>query len=219
MTTAPPTNPSPGTATISRVMVYVDGFNLYFGLRDKGWRRFYWLDQQRPANNLLRSSQSLVGVRYFTADIKAGTDKHRRQQTYLDALEAHCRLLRIIRGRYLLKDRQCRSCGNVAQIPEEKKTDVNIASHMIVDAFTDQFDSAILISGDSDLVPPIEMIRLHHSEKRVIVAFPPNRKSDDLQRTAHGSFWINEKTLRVSLLPDPVVKPNGYQLVKPGTWK
>jgi uncharacterized LabA/DUF88 family protein len=219
MTTASSQSSPLGTGNNFRVMVYVDGFNFYFGLKAENWKRFYWLDQQQLATNLLRPAQSLVGVKYFTADIRAGTDKHRRQQTYLDALQAHCPLLQLIRGRYLLKDRRCRACGDVAQIPEEKKTDVNIASHMIVDAFTGQFESAILISGDSDLVPPIEMIRQHHPEKRVIVAFPPNRKSDDLKRTAHGSFWINEKTLRISLLPDPVVKPNGYKLFKPGTWK
>lgn len=218
MTTAPSFSPSSVAGTDCRVMVYVDGFNLYFGLKDKGWRRFYWLDQQRLARNLLKPNQALVGVRYFTSDIKAGTDKHQRQQVYLDALAVHCDLLTIVRGRYLLKDRQCRRCGDVAKIPEEKKTDVNIAAHMIVDAFTNRFDTAILVSGDSDLVPPIEMIRLHHAEKRVLVAFPPNRKSDDLKRIAHGSFWISEKTFRISLLPDPVVKPNGYRLCRPATW-
>jgi uncharacterized LabA/DUF88 family protein len=170
------------------------------------------------AESFLRPGQSLVAVKYFTADIKAGTDKHRRQQTYLDALKTQCSKLEIIRGRYLLKQRQCRRCGDVAQIPEEKKTDVNIASHMIVDAFNDRLDSAILVSGDSDLVPPIEMIRQYRPEKKVIVAFPPNRKSDDLARVAHGSFWINEKALRVSLLPDPVIKANGYKLFRPTKW-
>ena len=45
-----------------RVMVYVDGFNLYYGLRTKGWRRFYWLDMQALSENLLRRGQRLAGV-------------------------------------------------------------------------------------------------------------------------------------------------------------
>ncbi|MGB4726560.1 MAG: NYN domain-containing protein, partial [Thermogutta sp.] len=53
-----------------RVMLYVDGFNLYFGLRTKGWKRYYWLDVQRLGEKLLRPNQSLVGVKYFTADIR-----------------------------------------------------------------------------------------------------------------------------------------------------
>jgi len=203
----------------NRTIVYIDGFNLYFGLKAKGYKRFYWLDLELLATNLLRPHHVLQAVRYFTADIKAGMDKHRRQQTFLDALKTHCTKLQIIRGHYLIKQRQCHRCGAVAQIPEEKKTDVNIASFMLADAFTDQFDTAILVSGDSDLVPPIETVRLYQPAKRVLVAFPPGRQSEDLKRTAHGFFWINEQKLRISLLPNPVVKPNGHQLFKPATWK
>jgi hypothetical protein len=115
--------------------------------------------------------------------------------------------------------RQCYHCGTVAQIPEEKKTDVNIASHMLVDGFTNQLDMAMLVSGDSDLVPPIEMLRTYHPSLRVTVAFPPGRYSDDLKRVAHASFWINETKLRISQLPNPVKKPNGHQLNRPGSWK
>ena len=50
-------------------MVYVDGFNLYYGLKSKGWRRFYWLDVRELSEKLLRAGQRLVGVRYFTARI------------------------------------------------------------------------------------------------------------------------------------------------------
>ena len=202
-----------------RVIVYVDGFNLYFGLKSKGYKRHYWLDIERLAGHLLKPGQDLKVVKYFTADIKRGTGKHRRQQTFLDALVTHTTKLEVIRGRYLIKDRQCRQCGHVAQIPEEKKTDVNIATHMLIDAFTDRCDVAFLVSGDSDLVPPVEMIRQHYSTKRILVAFPPGRKSEELKKVSHGSFWINEKTLRISQMPNPVVKPNGYELHKPSQWK
>jgi len=219
MTTAPSTTTSSGNTTNRRVIVYIDGFNLFFGLKAKGWKRFYWLDMQLLAKNLLRPGQSLEKVWYFTADVRDGTDTHLRQQIFLDALHTHCSLLETVRGRYLIKERQCRRCGSVAQIPEEKKTDVNIASHMIADAFNDRFDSAILISGDSDLVPPIEIIKKYRPDKRIIVAFPPKRQSYELRQTAHGCFDIYEKTLKLSLLPNPVVKPDGHKLFKPETWK
>jgi hypothetical protein len=32
---------------VERVITYVDGFNLYFGMRSRGWRRYYWLDVKR----------------------------------------------------------------------------------------------------------------------------------------------------------------------------
>ncbi|GIX04591.1 MAG: hypothetical protein KatS3mg114_0460 [Planctomycetaceae bacterium] len=216
MTSSPTSH---GTATPDRAMAYVDGFNLYFGLKSKNFRRYYWLDIERLVSNLLRPGQQLVGVKYFTADLRSGNDKWRRQQTFLDALQTHTTQLEIIRGHYLIKQRQCRQCGHTVDVPEEKKTDVNIATHLMTDAFLDRFDTALVISGDSDLVPPLEMIRRHQPEKRVVVGFPPGRQSSDLKRVAHGSFWINEQKLRVSQLPNPVVKPNGHALHRPSQWK
>ena len=73
-----------------RVAVYVDGFNLYYGLRSKGWRRYYWLDLRRLSEQFLRAGQRLVLVRYFTAGVFAephDPDKPVRQNTYLEALE------------------------------------------------------------------------------------------------------------------------------------
>ena len=202
-----------------RAIVYVDGFNLYYGLKSKNYKRYYWLDIEQLGQRFLRGRCVLSRVKYFTADIKAGTNKHYRQQTFLDALATHTTKLDIIRGHYLLKQRQCRQCGRVEDIAEEKKTDVNIASHMLVDAFTDQYDVAYLVSGDSDLVPPIEMIKMHQPIRRVIVAFPPARQSAELKRVAHSFFWINEQHLRLSQLPDTITKPNGHQLVRPERWR
>ena len=136
---------------------YVDGFNLYYGLRSKGWRRYYWLDVRRLAENLLRPGQSLVAVRYFTARIRPQPDdpgKPVRQDTYLQAL-ATLPDLHIHYGYYLAKDRRCSQCGADLQIYEEKMTDVNMAVEMLGDAQDDAFDTAILVSADSDLAGPV----------------------------------------------------------------
>ena len=72
-----------------RVIVYVDGFNLYYGLKDSGLRRYYWLDIQKLAENLLKPNQRLVAVRYFTTRLKetpASATKRKRQSTYLESL-------------------------------------------------------------------------------------------------------------------------------------
>jgi len=202
----------------NRAKVYVDGFNLYFGLRARGWKRYYWLDIHRLSQRFLRAGQSLVAVDYFTADIPGPPAKHRRQQTYLDALSHHTPIA-IVRGRYLMKERQCRSCGAVMQIPEEKRTDAAIASRLVADAFLGTVDTCFVVSGDSDLVPPIETVQEHCPEIRILVAFPPARKSEDLKATAHGVFHINENMLRLSQLPDVVVKPNDTRLRRPDQWR
>lgn len=68
---------------MQRVIAYIDGFNLYYGLRAAGWRRYYWLDLRRLAENLLRHGQTLAAVRYFSARVQqepADSDKPSRQQ-------------------------------------------------------------------------------------------------------------------------------------------
>ena len=59
--------PDESQAQPHRVAVYVDGLNLYHGLKSRRWRRYYWLNLHRLAERLLLSDQSLVMIRYFTA--------------------------------------------------------------------------------------------------------------------------------------------------------
>ena len=72
---------------MKKVIAYVDGFNLYFGLKEKGWRRFYWLNIQLLVKNLLKVNQQLVTTKYFTARVIASPDKEKRQSTFIEALE------------------------------------------------------------------------------------------------------------------------------------
>jgi uncharacterized LabA/DUF88 family protein len=97
-------------------------------------------------------------------------------------------------------------------------TDVNIATQLLMDAHLDNFDTAIIVSGDSDLVPPIKAIKEYFPQKKVGVAFPPSRHSISLQKVVDFSFTIGKKKLNDSQLPDTITKPNGFQLVRPNTW-
>ena len=54
----------------NRVIVYVDGFNLYFGLKAKGWKNFYWLNIQALARSILKPDQVLMTTKYFTSRVK-----------------------------------------------------------------------------------------------------------------------------------------------------
>ena len=137
---------------MERVIAYVDGFNLYFGLKSKGWNRYYWLNIQLLAQNLLKLNQNLLLTKYFTARITSPTDKQRRQSTYLEALET-LKDFQILYGKYQLNPRECSHCGFQDEVPNEKMTDVNVAVEMLKDAYQDKFNVALLISADSDLVP------------------------------------------------------------------
>lgn len=203
-----------------RVAAYVDGLNLYYGLKSRNWRRYYWLDLRRLAVNLLRPGQMLTMVRYFTARVEPQYDdpeRHIRQDTYLQAL-ATLPDLTIQYGYHLPKNVTCQRCGATRKTFEEKMTDVNIAVALLRDAMRDVFDTAIVISADSDLTGPIDTVLYDHPEKRVVVAFPPKRSSATLSNRATASFTLGRRLVSDSQLPPQVVKPNGYVLYKPSRW-
>ena len=115
---------------MSRVIAYVDGFNLYFGLRGKGWRRYYWLDLIQLPQVLLKPRQQLEAVHYFTSRIRANGHNAadmRRQNTYLEALSTFPGIT-IHLGHYLDKPRQCRACGARWMDYEEKMSVLRFAS-------------------------------------------------------------------------------------------
>lgn len=206
---------------MQRVIVYIDGFNLYFGLKSQGWRRYYWLDLCRLARNLLQPNQQLVAVRYFTARISgraSAAAKVKRQATFLEAL-ATLPDLHIYYGHYLAKTRQCFKCGATWNAPEEKMTDVNIAVELLSDAHDDAFDTAMIISGDSDLTPPVRAVRKRYPAKRIVVAFPPGRDSVELRKAATAAFRIGRKKFKDSQLPESVTKRDGFVLMRPAEWK
>lgn len=66
---------------MERIIIYIDGFNLYFGLKSKGWQRYYWLNLQKLAQNLLTENQQLITTKYFTSRISKPPEKSRRQAT------------------------------------------------------------------------------------------------------------------------------------------
>ena len=203
-----------------RVAVYVDGFNLYYGLRSKGWRRYYWLDLHRLSEQFLRTGQRLVLVHYFTAGVFAephDPEKPVRQNTYLEALETLPNL-HIHQGYHVAKEQRCFACGAVWQTYEEKTTDVNIAVELLGDAQDDVFDTAIVVSGDGDLAGPIRAVRQRYPQKRVVVAFPPGRHSAGLRNAATAFFAIGRDALRDSQFPQQVIKADGYVLTRPNRW-
>ena len=206
---------------MQRVVVYVDGFNLYFGLRSKGWRRYYWLNLRRLAENLLRSEQRVIAVRYFSARISTrpgNSDRRKRQATYLEAL-ATLPGLDIHYGHYLAKQQRCNKCGTTWDTHEEKMTDVNIAVELLGDAQDDMFDTAMILSGDSDLTQAVQAVRRRYPDKRVIIAFPPNRDSVRLRQVATAAFRIGRKKFKDSQFADRVSKADGFVLERPGEWQ
>lgn len=199
-----------------RIVVYIDGFNLYFGIREAGFHNCRWLNISKLINSLLKPNQELIAINYYTSRVSNNPDKQKRQSTYLDALESVG--IKIFYGNYQNSSVECKRCGNIWQTAKEKMTDVNIATAMIVDAFEDKYDVAMLISGDSDLNPPIREIHKLFNNKKVFIAFPPKRHNSSLSLIAKGSMIIGRKKLVDSQFEEEVKSKTGYTLKKPITW-
>ncbi|MEI6308955.1 MAG: NYN domain-containing protein [bacterium] len=201
-----------------RAITYIDGFNLYFGLRSQGWKRYYWLNIQLLAKNLLSAGFTLVATKYFTTYVKGPPDKKKRQSTFIEALRTLSDF-EFFFGHYLTNPYRCHQCGYKEMIPKEKRTDVNIAVEILTDAYSDRFDVALLISGDSDLEPALSKVRNEFPEKQVFVAFPPNRVSKNLETVAHEVCQIRGTILDRSMFPDRLVNQSGYELTRPVQWE
>ncbi len=200
-----------------RVIVYVDGFNLYFGIREAGLENCKWLNIKKLSNTILKANQELVEVKYFTSRVSNNPEKQKRQSTYLEALETEN--IKIYYGHFQKDTIECKRCLNTWLNYNEKMTDVNIATQLMVDAYKDKFDMALLISGDSDLVQPIKAIHENFTQKRVFVAFPPKRFNNSVGLVAKGSEIIGRKKLVDSQFPPEVTKSSGFVLRKPNEWE
>ena len=209
-----------GASGRERVAIYVDGLNLYHGIRSRSWMRFQWLDVGALGTRLLRNRQELVTVKYFVARfLQGGADDGMvdRQDAYLQALGLDDRT-QIIEGEFQSKSTRCPKCRLERPLFEEKQTDVNIAVELICDAEDDVFDVAIVVSGDADLSGPLKRVQERHLGKSLVVAFPPNRRSTVLEHVASGDISISAEMLRSSQLPDTLYTPSGYLLRRPDAW-
>ena len=199
-----------------RVIVYVDGFNIYFGMLEAGFINCKWLNLKALVLSLLKPNQELVELKYFTSRVSNNPDKQKRQTAYIEALETEA--IRIFYGQYQRDTIECNRCSYIWANYNEKMTDVNIATQMIIDAYQDKYDMAMLISGDSDLVPPIRAIHENFKQKRVFVAFPPRRFNNSVALVAKGSLTIGRKKLADNQFPTEVKKRDGFILRKPNEW-
>lgn len=202
---------------MERVCAYIDGFNLYFGIKSSGWRHLYWLNVRLLCQSLLKPGQELVFTSYFTSRVGQPEEKRKRQETFLSALGTLSDF-RIFLGKYQLNRRVCPRCRFEDRIPNEKMTDVNIAVEMMSDAFQDKYDTALLISADSDLRSPVTTVRRLFPQKKVVVAFPPNRVSTELKSVASAYIHIGHDKLRHSLFPSRIQLASGNVIERPARW-
>lgn len=221
------------------VWVYIDGFNLYNGALAKAGHK--WLDLSAFAQNLM-PNDSIGRIKFFTASIiprPTDPSQHLRQQAYWRALRTK-NDIEIIEGLFKPRPKWLPLMADIEALQElanqghdmtgtqvtkvcvykveEKGTDVNLASHLVNDAHLGRYDTAIVISNDSDLVEAIRLVR--NDAKKKVGVFRPHGSKRLSEVTAVASFYrsIENAILAASQFPDPVIASDGSLITKPTTW-
>ena len=218
-----------------KTIVYVDGFNLYFRLL-KGRPEAKWVNLVALVRKTLPKND-IIKVRYFTARVsgRLDPDAPRRQQLYLDALQSIPEI-EIHYGSFLEKPKYAglvkpglRS-SNDNQIPfrpwpdvafvwktEEKGSDVNIATYLLLDGFQNLYEAAVVLSNDSDLAEPI---RLANSvlKKPVGILSPVDKPTRGLASSARFIRHVVLADARACQFPSPMELPDGTSIQKPASW-
>lgn len=206
-----------------RTIVYVDGFNFYYGaVRGTPWK---WLDPAALFQKVLGPQNLLVKVKYFTARVQPSPkdpDVNVRQDAYLRALAAHCPLIELHYGHFL---RHCVPMEHANPPPlsvqvwknEEKGSDVNIALHVLNDAWRNDYDCAVIVSNDSDLAEALRLVKTQH-RKLIGLVTPgaPTRKTSS-QLRVHSDFVKPIRTWMLQNSQLPTVIP-GTKIHKPAIW-
>ncbi len=205
-----------------RAVVYVDGFNLDYGALRGGPRK--WLDLERYFT-LLRKDDDIRRIYYFTALIDGPRSPN--QQAYLRAL-AQRPLVETVLEQFKRKKVRCnvKACtykgSRTFVSQEEKRTDVNIGIQMLDDAYCDECDLLVLVSGDSDLVPAVDTVKTRFPDKRVIVYVPTRNRTRgaavELRAAADQNRSLPLGLLARAQFPTSVPDGCGGQINKPADW-
>ena len=219
------------TSEKSRAIVYIDGLNLYNGIKTLRRPLLKWLDVGKLGAMLAGGECT---VKYFTSPVRGNTkqeddEKKHRQNIYHSALRAACPLLQITEGDTGVKEIWCERCatlwpnyvchvcGTRNKVYQEKRTDVNLAFHLTKDFVAGAFERAFVVSGDSDFMLPVSEIAAAPGREMIVVS-PPGRENRKLIQQANRDIGISRKKLERCLLSVPVVGKK-KKIYPPPEWK
>lgn len=173
-----------------------------------------WCNYRTLAKQFIRPGQNLVQVYYFTAYATWKPERAQRHEKFIAALQGYG--VTTILGRFKEVTRYCGNCRSEYKAHEEKESDVNLASHLLHLAHINAFNTALIMSADSDYASAIKLSTESFPEKRIGVIFPVGqRRSDKLANTASFVLYMKKHHIRNSLLPQKVELKSGRTIIRP----
>lgn len=219
---------------MNRTAFIIDGFNLYHSARQAsnhlGGVSTKWLDIHALCDSYLHlvgGGAQTQGVYYFSAPA------HHLSVVNPGVVQRHKRFIQCLRAtgvtvelsRFKEKDVYFRTSNPLGdhvegtlKRNEEKETDVAIAAKLFELLVGNQCDTAILVTGDTDLAPACRTARVLFPNKTIGFAFPYKRKNKELAKLTSLSFNIDRAHYAAHQFPDPFTLPNGKTVSKPSSW-
>lgn len=213
---------------MNRTVFLIDGFNFYHSLveanRDAKGATTKWLDLNKLCSNYLPLAGQVAGERatleqvyYFSA-----SPTHRSHgKIYRHTLYIRCLRetgVNVQLGRFKKKTVYCHRCNRTFLKYEEKETDVAIATKLFEICHSNECDTVVLMTGDTDLSPAVVTCRRIFPTKLLFFAFPYKRANAELAKIAPESFSIKLKSYLRCQFPNPLILPDGTQIHKPPSW-
>lgn len=215
--------------TLMKTSVYIDGFNFYYGCYKNvsAYRKHKWLNLRALSEAILPNDQ-VHRVHYFTAMVAAtawNPGAPLRQETFIRALRTIPKLyvhLSNFQSVQKKGDRADLSAGTRARPEtfrtwEEKGSDVNLATRLLTDAVDGDFEQALVISNDTDLMEPIRVVK-QRFQLPVIVVSPYPTVTIKLQRASSSWAVLDKALLATCQLPETLIDKKGRVITKPSTW-
>jgi hypothetical protein len=208
------------------VNVYIDGFNLYYGcLKGTPYR---WLDLGALCHKLLPANP-INRIRYFTSRISARPeaplgaahqDAYLRALATIEWLSIHLGHFHSNKARLPLADPPPYGPKTVEVIKtQEKGSDVNLATFLLLDAFRRDSDISVVVSNDSDLEEPVRIL-IRELGVRVGVVNPHKAKFRSHDLLKHEPLFfkqIRPSALRACQFP-PVLQDAQGEIRRPDAW-
>ena len=205
--------------------LYVDGFNLYYrALKDTPFR---WLDLRKLAEALF-PNDTIRKISYFTARLDArpgNPGQPQRQLMYLRAL-ATLPDVEVYYGAFRSGVKRRPLAAPVRGLPshvlvrdsEEKGSDVNLATRLLVDGFSGEYEQAVVVSNDADFAGAMRYVR-DGLGLRVTLVNPDagNASPRELSDAATYVKRLWKSHLRRSRFPDTLTDGVGT-IRKPSGW-
>jgi hypothetical protein len=212
-----------------KVSFLVDGFNMYHSLKTlqgASGASVKWLDLQKLCQTYLQAVRNAIGERVDLAAIhwfsarpnhlaSHSPDTLKRYDAYAAALTATG--VDVNLSQFKRKDTTCPRCKKTFTRYEEKETDVAIAVRLL-ECLVSECGTAVLISGDTDLIPAIRVANRLMPRCKVGVGFPFMRHNNELESAANYSFKIGQKDIQRAQLPAEIRTGAGELIRKPSAW-